>query len=342
MTAMTNEQAKYLEWLLTTESAGNLRVFDRGEITEGWETRIHAFVASYEVNGEERSRELILRLFPGVGGAAQAAKEFAIMSHVAQSGVPTPQVDLVVTEKTPFGDPFIVMERVKGQSMADALEGASERERMRIVEAMVDPLVRLHEMPIDEAFPARPEAGTENEAVTFVPPDLDDMRIAVDQAGIHDFEPLFQWLEMSREEAGPGHICVLHNDYHPLNIMVREGSGELTILDWSFAALGDFRLDLAWSALLLGVTAGQGYRDVFIKAYEDVSGRSVENFSYFEALKLGARLITITLWLDEDVQIPIPKITKQSIRNEYKVHVLNVYDRVKEVTGLQVPLFEGL
>ena len=59
-------------------------------------------------------------------------------------------------------------------------------------------------------------------------------------------------------------------------------------------------------------------------------------------LKLGARLITIALWLDEDVEIPVPKITKDSIRNEYKVHVLNVYDRVKEITRLEIPLFEGL
>ena len=341
MTAITNEQTKYLERLLATGSTGNLRVFDRGEITEGWETQIHAFAARYEVDGQERSRELILRLFPGASGAGQAVKEFGVMERVGRWGVPTPRVDFVVTEKTPFGDPFIVMERVKGQSMADALEGAPEREGVRIVEAMVDPLVRLHEMPVTETF-SWPGTTTEEEAVTFVSPDLGDMRMAVDQSGLHDFEPLLEWLEMGREEAGPGDIRFLHNDYHPLNIMVREDSGELIILDWSFAGLGDFRLDLAWSALLLGVTAGQRYRDVFIQRYEDISGRSAENFSYFEVLKLGARLITIALWLDEDAVIPIPKITKQSIRNQYKVHVLDVYDRVKEVTGLQVPLFEGL
>ncbi|MFQ5968210.1 MAG: phosphotransferase family protein [Acidimicrobiia bacterium] len=342
MAVITDEQTRYLERLLAAESAKNLRVFDRGEITEGWETRIHAFAVGYVVDGEERSQEFILRLFPGVRGAAQAVKEFAVMKQVARWGVPAPRVDFVVTEETPFGDPFIVMERVRGESMADVLEGAPEREVLRLVGAMVDPLVRLHEMPPNELFPARPGAITNDEPVTFVPPELADMRAAVDRYELRDFELLLRWLEVRREEGAPGYTCVLHNDYHPLNMVVREGDGELIILDWSFADAGDFRLDLAWSALLLGVMAGERYREVLIERYEDISGRNVENFSYFEVLKLAARLITIALWLDESAVIPVSRITKQAIRNEYKVHVLNVYDRVKEITELQVPLFEGL
>ncbi len=342
MTAITNEHTRYLKRLLAVESATNLQVTDRGEITGGWETRIHAFAVGYLIDGEERSEELILRLFPGVRGAAQAVKEFVVMKQVARWGVATPRVDFVVTEKTPFGDPFIVMERVKGATMADVLESAPEGEVLRLVRAMVDPLVRLHATPPNDLIPARPGAMTDDEPGTFVPPDLGDMTIAVDRYGLHDFEPLLRWLEVRSEEGAPGYTCILHNDYHPLNMVVREGDGELTILDWSFAAAGDFRLDLAWSALLLGVTAGERYRDVFVERYEDISGRSVENLSYFEVLKLAARLVTIAVWLDESVVIPVSGITKQAIRNQYKIHVLNVYDRVKEITELQVPLFEGL
>ena len=342
MAAITNEQTRYLERLLAAESAKTLRVTDMGEITGGWETRTHAFAVGYVIDAEERSEELILRLFPGVHGAAQAVKEFAVMKQVARWGVPTPRVDFVVTEKTPFEDPFIVMERVKGSSMADLLEGAPEREVLRLVGAMVDPLVRLHAMPPNDLIPAWPGAMIDDEPVTFVRPELADMRIAVDRYGLHDFEPLLRWLEVRREESASGYTCVLHNDYHPLNIVVREGDGELIVLDWSFADAGDFRLDLAWSALLLGVMAGERHRDVLIERYEDTSGRSVENFSYFEVLKLAARLVTIAVWLDESAVIPVSGITKQAIRNEYKIHVLNVYDRVKEITELQVPLFEGL
>ena len=342
MTAITDEQTSYLARLLAVESAENLRVIDRGEITAGWETRIHAFAIRYVVEGEERGEELVLRLFPGVEGAVRAVKEFTVMRHVARRGVPTPRVDFVVTEKTPFGDPFIVMERIEGSNMADVLDDAPDNEVLRLVEAMVNPLVRLHAIPPNELFPARPRAMADDAPIQFVPPDLADMRVAVDRYRLHDFDLLLRWLEVRRKEVAPGYTCVLHNDYHPLNIVVREADGELIILDWSFAEVGDFRLDLAWSALLLGVMAGKRYREVLIERYQKISGRRVNNFSYFEVLKLTARLITIAVWLDPSVVIPVSGITKQAIRNEYKVHVLNVYDRVKEITELRVPVFESL
>ena len=341
MMAMTDEQTRYLEQLLASDSVGKARVYDRGEITTGWETRIQAFSAAYFANGQERRDELVVRLFPGLRGIEQARTEFDTMKQVARWGVQAPRVDFVVTDETPFGHPFIVMERVRGESMADTLRAAPEREVHRLVRAMVEPLVRLHEMPTKELSPLRSE-GTTDEQISFVHPEHADMRVAVDRYELRDFEPLLQWLDSRTEEVGPGRICVLHNDYHPDNIVVREDDGQLVILDWSFADLGDFRLDLAWSALLVGVMVGERYRDVLIKGYEAVSGFGVENFSYFEALKLGARLITIAIWLEESVVIPVSKITKQSIRGEYKVHVLNVYNRVKEITRLQIPLFEDL
>ncbi len=342
MMTMTDEQTRYLEQLLATKFGGKPRVYDRGEITTGWETRIHTFAVGYLANGEEKRDELIVRVFPGFGAVAQARKEFEVMSRVTRWGVPTPRVDFVVTEETPFRDPFIVMERVRGESMADVVRDAPESAVHRLVEAMVDPLARLHEMPTDELLSLRSETTTDDDQISFVRPRQPDMRMAVDRYQLHHFEPLLRWLDSRREKVGPGNACVLHNDYHPDNIVVREDDGQLVVLDWSFADIGDYRLDLAWSALLVGVTAGESYRDVLIQRYQVVSGLGVDNFSYFEVLKLGARLITIALWLEESVVIPVPKITKQAIRSEYKAHVLNVYRRVKEITGLPIPLFERL
>jgi len=339
---MTNEQTTYLKRLLSSESVENLTVYDRGEITTGWETRIFAFAVEYSSDGQKKRDEFIVRVFPGFRGVAQARREFDVMRQVARWGVDAPRVDFVITDETPFGDPFIVMERVRGENMANALAASSESEAHRLVRDMVDPLVRLHELPRSEFFPARSEASTNGQQVTFVPAEEGEMRRAVDRYELGHFEPLLRWLDSRRDEVAPSHTSVLHNDYHPDNIVVREDDGRLVILDWSFADVGDFRLDLAWSALLVGVTAGERYRDVFLERYQAVSGRGVESFSYFEVLKLGARLITIALWLEGSVVIPVSKITRKTIRNEYKVHVLNVYDRVKEITHLQIPLFEEL
>ncbi len=54
------------------------------------------------------------------------------------------------------------------------------------------------------------------------------------------------------------------------------------------------------------------------------------------------RMLTIATWLDEAVEIQIPRITKQAFRADYKVHVLNLYRRLKEITGLEIRTIEEL
>ena len=68
----------------------------------------------------------------------------------------------------------------------------------------------------------------------------------------------------------------------------------------------------------------------------------MEYLEYFEAVKFSERMLTIATWLDESVVIPVKKITREAIRGEYKIHVLNVYARLKEVTGLELPTIENL
>jgi hypothetical protein len=77
-----------------------------------------------------------------------------------------------------------------------------------------------------------------------------------------------------------------------------------------------------------------------LEAYERAVGTPIENFEYFEAIKLTMRMITIATWLEEDVEIPVPRITKQALRGEYRVHLLNPYLRLKEITGIEIQLIE--
>ena len=61
-----------------------------------------------------------------------------------------------------------------------------------------------------------------------------------------------------------------------------------------------------------------------------------------EALKLGARLLTVGLWLDSAVEPPIRKITEAAIRGGYRSTVTTVYERFREVTGLRLDWVEQL
>ena len=150
------------------------------------------------------------------------------------------------------------------------------------------------------------------------------------------------WLEERVEQGASTEYCLMHNDYHPQNLMLSSKDHQLTILDWSFVEIGDFRLELAWSALLFGVMFGEQYRLPLMEFYEEIRGRPIQHFKYFEVLKLTQRMLTIATWLDKSVTIPVPKITRDAIRGDYKIHVLNVYRRLKQILAYSLPTFENL
>jgi aminoglycoside phosphotransferase (APT) family kinase protein len=215
--------------------------------------------------------------------------------------------------------------------------------------SMVNEFVKIHQAPwqkiLDDAEAFNLSAA---EPTTYVRAQLAEMRNKAARFHLDQFEPFFAWLEERIEQGATQqlcvtqHLCVMHNDYHPGNLLMKGETNELVVVDWSFAEVGDYRLDLAWSVMLFAALVGLDYRQPMVRAYAEAAGKPVENFTYFEVLKLTMRMLTIATWLDESVEIPIKKITRAAIRGDYKVHVLNPYRRLKEITGLGLPIIEEL
>jgi aminoglycoside phosphotransferase (APT) family kinase protein len=208
---------------------------------------------------------------------------------------------------------------------------------------MVAHFVKIHQLPVHNIFRERQFSDPiMDEPLALIESRLAAMKQLTARYNLQEFGPLISWLE---ERIGLGRnteLCVLHGDFHPQNILLSQSSGELLVIDWSFADIGDYRLDLAWTALQMDVMVGPQYRGELVKSYEKLAGKAVENLEYFEAVKFSERMLTIATWLDESVVIPVKKITREAIRGEYKIHVLNVYARLKEVTGLELPTIENL
>ena len=92
--------------------AQDLTISDPVRISEGWETEIYSFDFAYKADGEPRRELLILRIFPGQGTGPQAVKEFNAMKRLFLAGYPVPLVLHQGGEDSPFGKPFILMERI--------------------------------------------------------------------------------------------------------------------------------------------------------------------------------------------------------------------------------------
>jgi aminoglycoside phosphotransferase (APT) family kinase protein len=293
------------------------------EIEHGWETTIYRFDLSYEEDGATRTRALVAKRYPGPDGGARAGREAAVLEAVGRAGLPVPRIELV-------SDRTLVMERAPGALLADQI---TETE----VAGMARLLAGLHRVPVSSVFTDGLEPFSDP---AFVEPDPAAMSTAIERFGLDDYRPLLDWLTRSpSRQLSP---AVLHNDYHPENIIVEPVTGALTIVDWTFAGVGDPRLDLVWSALWTGAMAGSAARSKLLSAYAAAAGDTLEDLEHFEGLKLGSRLMTIEIWLDESVEPPVHKITPTALRGAYRSTVETVYQRFCEVTGLRLPGIEQL
>ncbi|WP_017811690.1 MULTISPECIES: aminoglycoside phosphotransferase family protein [Paenibacillus] len=74
---------------------------------------------------------------------------------------------------------------------------------------------------------------------------------------------------------------IIHADYHLNNIVMLDQ--HYTIIDWTNVQLGDARIDLAWSLLILELYVSGRYAAVFRKAYLNINPSAEEELESFTA-----------------------------------------------------------
>ena len=108
-------EAKLQAYLVTRESQWSSPVVhDLRSISVGWESDVYAFDLEHGTMGARQRLPLILRIYPGEVAADKAAREFGGMSLLYRAGYPVPAVHLLEREASPFGPPFVIMDRVDG------------------------------------------------------------------------------------------------------------------------------------------------------------------------------------------------------------------------------------
>jgi aminoglycoside phosphotransferase (APT) family kinase protein len=172
--------------------------------------------------GESR---LVLRMFKA-GAYGSAEREALAMEAAARHGLPVP---LVLARGVVEHRPVLLSTFAEGVP-AFATIVASPATAPEIGRAMGDVLGRLHQVPAPEGL-SSPGAW-------------------IDRGG-PALEPL-----RSRLENVPNQDRLLHLDYHPLNVLVKDGA--ITgVIDWENTAMGPPHMDLARTrAILRAIVAG--------------------------------------------------------------------------------------
>ena len=103
----------------------DVRVGEVVSVNEGWESDIYSFELTHGPDGVREREGLILRIYPGDDAVQKSAREFRGMRQLHRAGYPVPEVLVLERERSPFGKPFVIMERIEGRMLWPVMFGPS-------------------------------------------------------------------------------------------------------------------------------------------------------------------------------------------------------------------------
>jgi aminoglycoside phosphotransferase (APT) family kinase protein len=226
------------------------------------------------------------------------AQEQRVMAAAA-AVLPVPHVEAVEPGDGVLGAPFMLMERRYGRVPADDppfttagwVHELTDGERatlfdnaLRVVARV--PAADVSALPATTLGRARGSSSVEQHLAHY-----ERLYEWAAQGRSHPvIEQAFSWVAANLPDV-PGPDVLSWGDARLGNMMFGDDLGVTAVLDWEMAGVGPAELDLGWFVFLnrfftdgLGVPLPGGFpdRDATVARYEELSGRAVRDFDFFE------------------------------------------------------------
>jgi aminoglycoside phosphotransferase (APT) family kinase protein len=143
---------------------------------------------------------------------------------------------------TVLGSPSIILDFVDGSQLLGHLAEASDADQARLALQLADAIATVHnlgETVVPPAF-ARPPSWD-----AYIDGFIADWR---DLEAAHvEREPFIRWVAswLDRHRPPPAPLTLVHGEFQTGNVMLST-SGDMQIIDWEYAHVGDPRIDLGW------------------------------------------------------------------------------------------------
>jgi aminoglycoside phosphotransferase (APT) family kinase protein len=107
-----------------------------------------------------------------------------------------------------------------------------------------------------------------------------------------------------------------HGDYWSGNVVWRDG--KLTgIVDWSSGARGPRGFDVGWCRLDLVLLFDEGIANAFLVAYEDRSGRTIDDTALWDRWALAHSHDAVETWVPNYAPLGRLDLTRQELRRRH-------------------------
>jgi len=315
------------------------------QIDEGWESEVYSYDMEHGPEDARQKENLILRIYPGSGGYDKSASEFQGMQILHQAGYPVPKVFHLVQENSPFGKPFVIMERVDGGLLWSLMEAAQPEQMQEYVRLFCKLFVQLHRLQW-RAYVPNPDELAPDDPYFFVTRELSKFRSYQNRYPIPGFLPVSDWLVARADRVPCRRAAVVHLDFHPANIIVQSGTdgkiNRASVIDWTNLSISDARFDISWTSLLTNAYAGSQLRESILQEYERQSGERIENLPFFETAACVRRLYGILISVHSGAENAGMRPGAQEQVKSQMREVGKVYDMLFDHTGIRVPEVEEM
>jgi len=321
-------------------SRENLGIVDLTRIGDGWENYIYSFRMEYEKGGQPESQDLILRIYPGDNAHEKSAREFSVMKRLHVATFPVPQVLLLGPDDKPFGRPFVIMERIDGRLMGEVFSESPRRKRRELLTLFCKIFVDLHKLDW-EPFVDDPSSSIGEDFDAFMKKKFSKWQDYFHSFKKDEFDPVFDWLNERSLSVRWSRPSLIHWDYHPWNILLRN-DGAPFVIDWTSAEVLDFRFDLAWTLLLIRTHTHRRMARSVLNEYARIAGRRIEHLDFFEVAACARRLFSVSVSFSDGAERIGMRPGAEAVMKESAGPLRQVYALLHHRTGIKIPEVETL
>jgi aminoglycoside phosphotransferase (APT) family kinase protein len=311
----------------------DIEVKEVRDITVGWEARIYSFIL---IKGND-STKMVARVYNGVNSSVRAEREFDVMNSLRRAGYPAAEVYVYCGDSDFIGAPFIVMEMFTGGSMMDKFMAVNPEKWNAFLPEFSSLYAQLHKISPRKTIPWKRSYRSTKGRIRAR---IKELEFEAKDAEITVLQEVFSWLKKRLLEVENMPLSIIHQDFHPGNIMYR-ADGSAGVIDWSGVDIGDPREDLSWTKVLASSHFDSALGDAFTAGYQTATGWKITNLEYFEALSILRRL-------GDYLRVVASGAEKSGMRSEImeimksnRSHYLRLLERLHELTGIETKQIEA-
>lgn len=241
-------------------------------LAHGAESHVFAFDL---VRDDQPPEPLALKLY--TSGRSAAATEHRVTTGTRAQGYPATELLYLERAAEPLGFAFTLMKRIDGGQLAEAMRGAGRSRSRELARRFATLLADLHRLDPEPVLGPTADAGAALDA------ELARCRQALTSMQVPELSPVLDWLDAERRCLAPRGPSVIHQDFHPRNVLL-DRRDRLHVIDWTIARVTDPRSDLALAFLMLAQAGYPELRTAIEEDYQAASEQPLTDMGFFDVM----------------------------------------------------------